>query len=426
MIMPVFVEYLGEECLVGQIDTQPASGEGFTYSDCWLAKPGAKPLSVSLPLQEERFSAQQMRPYFDGLLPEGSPRAAVARKLHVSSRSYVKILAGLGWECVGAVSFHGEEPRPAIGYAELGEADLRAIADAMTASAVWLNDETRLSLAGAQPKTALYRKEDGTWLRPIGGAPSTHILKPSHARFGDAAINEALCAKAAEFCGLSVAKVEVVRLGGVPMICSERFDRVIGGKPADLCGVAVPTRLHQEDFCQALGVVPEKKYEEGPASYLASMFDLVRIHSTQPLEDIGKLWDAVTFNYLIGNCDAHLKNYALMRSADWRELTVAPLYDLVSTYCYEGLSQELAMRVGESRKLDEVDAGSFEKAAVALSLPLDWALGRVISLVSRIVGAFDEARESLVLSGVADADAVHAKIIGGVHERAERFGENIG
>ncbi|WP_394355789.1 HipA N-terminal domain-containing protein [Adlercreutzia wanghongyangiae] len=102
MKLDIFVERSGGPLLAGSLDTQPGVGEGFTYSEQWLSLPSPHPLSLSLPLQEERFSARQVRPYFEGLLPEGRPRAAAARELHLPASSYAKILAALGWECIGA------------------------------------------------------------------------------------------------------------------------------------------------------------------------------------------------------------------------------------------------------------------------------------------------------------------------------------
>ena len=140
---------------------------------------------------------------------------------------------------------------------------------------------------------------------------------------------------------------------GAPVVCIERFDRSFDAECPSLDGLPVPRRLHQEDFCQALGIVPERKYESGGGSYLARMAQLIRGYSTRPIDDLQQLWSATVFNFVIGNFDAHLKNFALMRDASWSTLRLAPLYDLVSTACYEGLSTELPFSIGRKRRLED-------------------------------------------------------------------------
>lgn len=421
MIIEVFAHFHGEEHLVGTIDTLPGIGEGFSYAEEWLSAPDAKPISLSLPLHERRYSAREIRPFFEGLLPEGAPRSAVAKQLRISPRSYVKILDALGWECIGAVLLHGADKRPQAAYIRLDEDQLTEIATTLKDTSAWLSEETRMSLAGAQPKTALYRSNEGTWFKPIGGAPSTHILKPTHSRFADTSTNEALCTKMALRCGLDAPEVEVVELEGISLLCSTRFDRFISNGSPRLNGEIVPTRLHQEDFCQALGLAPETKYEEGHAGYASRMADLIRIHATDPIKDIEKLWNALVFNFVIGNCDAHLKNYALIRSEDWSKLSLAPLYDLMSTTSYKGLSRELAVSIGGVRNIDKVNLDAFAEEAKRLMLPRSWALDQVARIASSAEAALDAACEELASAGIGAAEIVRDKMLDDLRARIARI-----
>lgn len=420
MNVDILVERTGEKQVAGTIDTLPGIGEGFTYSRQWLDAPIPKPLSLSLPLGEDCFDARRMRPYFDGLLPEGNPRAAYARAFHVSPRSYVKLLANLAWECIGAVEVRGETERPAARYDLLGDEELAQAVGAAQSGSIWTDGQTRLSLAGAQPKLGLYRAADGSWRKPVGGAPSTHILKPAHIRFASTVVNEAICTKAANELGLRTPAVEVLDLG-TPTICIERFDRAFDGECPTLDGLPVPRRLHQEDFCQALGIVPERKYESGGESYLTRMAQLVRDYSTRPIDDLQELWSAVVFDFVIGNFDAHLKNFALIRDAGWSTLRLAPIYDLVSTACYEGLSTELPFSIGGKRRSEDIDAGRFADEARSLLLPEGWAMLRVEEISRAAAAAVEQAAANLESSGVASAAEVATLIVAGMRDRIARL-----
>ena len=405
MELNVYVEYLGRELLAGTIDTSQAENEGFQYSNEWLESGPNRPLSLSLPLQQQRFGARQIRPYFDGLLPEGTTRSSIARQLHVSSRAYVKILAGIGWECIGAVSIHGEGARPKQGYEKLSEESFNEIIASLVKAGAWEDGQTRFSLAGAQPKVSLYREPSSAstnasnWFKPVGGAPSTHIIKPASPRFSDAATNEALCTIAAGKCGIDVPNVKLFE-GEIPCICTQRFDRAFDSNCNTVDGLPVPHRLHQEDFCQALGIVPEHKYEEGgQMNYLAKAAQLIRNFSTDILGDLTNLWDRVVFAYLTGDCDVHLKNIAIIRNADWTQIHLAPAYDLISTAQYSGLSQDMAFGIGGVRNIEKIDLECFLREADKLNLSKDWAHKRIQNLVSTVIPALEQTTSEMKNQG---------------------------
>lgn len=400
MKIGVYAEKNGVSLKAGTIETTPGSGESFAYDEEWLSAPNAKPLSITLSLQTDPFPAKKTRPYFEGLLPEGAARSALASRLHVSYAAYVKLLNAVGRECIGAISLQGPAETSVDGYSKADAKILEKLVQQSYPTAAETSERTRFSLAGSQAKIALYRGPDGTWYEPSGLAPSTHILKPAGSRFPDSAANEFICTLAAKRLGISVPNVELLDADG-PIVCTERFDRDFSKPTRQLNGMPVPARLHQEDFCQATGTVPEQKYEEGSIRYLDKMVNLIDSASTNPIADLQKLWDIIAFNYLIGNCDAHLKNFALLRDASWSELRLAPAYDLICTSRYSGLSRRMAMSIGQAHTLDDVTAKSFEQLAESMRLPLGRTMARLGKLAESAENAAEQALASAEAGGIS-------------------------
>lgn len=419
MKLEVYAERVGSSLHVGTIETTPGAGESFTYCSEWLSDPAARPLSVTLPLRPEPFPAKKMRPYFEGLLPEEGARRALASRVRVSYASYVKLLNAVGRECIGAVSLQGPGETPEDGYTRIDADMLERLASQGFSVAAATSERARFSLAGSQAKVALYRGSDGAWYEPSGLAPSTHILKPATGRYEDAAANEAVCTIAAGRLGIDAPRVELLEAGR-PIICTERFDRDFSSTVRLIDGMPAPVRLHQEDFCQATGTVPEHKYEEGGICYLDKVVSLLGDVSTDPISDLWKLWDIVAFNYLIGNCDAHLKNIALIRDDSWRNLRLAPAYDLVCTAAYDDLSRRMAMSLGRSHLLDDVDASSFEALAETMMLPKDRAMARLLDLASSIGAAIEQALTVVESEGVSCGE-LGERILRVAKENAERL-----
>jgi serine/threonine-protein kinase HipA len=197
----------------------------------------------------------------------------------------------------------------------------------------------RLSLAGAQGKLAL-KIEGGRFFLPIDGAPSSHIIKPGNPHFSGLVENEYFCMRLAAQSGLETAPVEIRTVGSIRVLQVERYDRrrLPDGRLE---------RIHQEDFCQALGIPPELKYQQEGGPNLQRCFELIRSISTIPGPDLLRLFDAVVFNVLIGNNDAHGKNFSFLREQN--SVRLAPFYDLVSTQAYPDLAHEMAMKLGGER-----------------------------------------------------------------------------
>jgi len=366
---------------VGTIKTLPAYEEQFTYAESFMAAHPQSRLSLSLPQQEEPFVSRQTRPYFKNLLPEGAALDAVARQLEVSSTSYLQILGKLGDECIGAVVIGGSgEPDPS-GYLRITRDELAAFALREADGMAQLQAASRLSLAGAQSKMGVRARLGDSgfeYLLPHGSAASTHILKTANRRFEQLSENEHCCMRLAAACGIRVPRthVDVVR-EGIPLFLAERYDRVVDGEPETV------RRLHQEDFCQALGLLPERKYERPGGSHLKSCADLIARNSARPAEDLRQLVALMAFNVMVGNCDAHLKNLSLLCDESWSRRILAPAYDLVSTVVYEGLDRHFSMRVGSASKVDEIRRADFGEAAGEVSM----TRRAVLAIVDDVVGA---------------------------------------
>jgi serine/threonine-protein kinase HipA len=351
---------------VGRLVQDDGGQMVFDYADGWLTSGRAAPLSQSLPLRAKRFRNKECRGYFAGVLPEESKREIIARNLGISARNDYAMLERIGGECAGAVTFMpAGQPLPARepGYRKLSQEELVAIIRELPLRPLLAGEKgVRLSLAGAQDKVAI--RVDGREIcLPLGNAASTHILKPAVERFEGLVHNESFCMKLATAAGLPTAPVEIGSVEGLEYLLVERDDRYHRIGPD---GAQLVERLHQEDFCQALGIVSEHKYQKEGGPTLKQCFGLVRSVSSAPVLDLRHLLDAVIFNWLVGNNDAHGKNFSLLYTGIGTgrvETRLAPLYDIVSTVAYPELSGEMAMRIGDQYSSEGVTPKDFEKLA---------------------------------------------------------------
>jgi serine/threonine-protein kinase HipA len=375
----------------GQLVQDDGGQMSFTYAESWLNRPGATPLSQSLPLKRERFSRNECRGFFGGILPEEAKREIIARNLGISVRNDYAMLEQIGGECAGAVTFipAGEKPpEQHYGYRKLSPGELAAILRELPKRPLLAGDEgIRLSLAGAQDKVAV-RIEGNDISLPLGGAPSTHILKPAVERFNGVVFNEALCMKLAAAAGLSAAGVETRSVDGLDYLLVERYDRTHRQTES---GPPVLDRLHQEDFCQAMGIVSETKYQKEGGPSLKQCFGLLREVSSAPVVDLARLLDAVIYSYLVGNNDAHGKNFSLLYHGVGTanlDIRLAPSYDIVSTIYYPELSQTMAMKIGGEYSSEKVLPKNFEQLAEEAGLGKPLVKQRVPELAEIVLAAF--------------------------------------
>ena len=401
--------------LVGQL-TQDRHGElGFVYSPDWLQREDAPPLSASLPKRTEPYTRRGCRPFFGGLLPEEGQRKAAAQALGVSSGNDFALLDKLGGDVAGALQLlpPGEPPQqgPHSGQPPklLDEAGLIRVLDSLPTRPLLAGEEgLRLSLAGSQSKVPVVLVE-GEVALPSPGQPTTHILKPAIARFPGTTENEAFVMRLAAAIGLDVACVEPRVVRDRTFLLVARYDR---SKDAD----GHVRRIHQEDFCQALGINPERKYagEGGPT--LKDGFALLRQVALRPAVEVLKLLAAAIFNLIVGNADAHGKNFAILYDEGGPRL--APLYDLLATVAYPELSPRLAMKIGRRSTLAEMDARGWEVFAKDTVLGLSLVRRRVAEIS---VAVKDQAEEVAVGLMQSELDGqVLSRIAEMVASRAER------
>jgi serine/threonine-protein kinase HipA len=376
-------------------------------------------LSQSLPLRTKRFNRKECHGYFAGILPDEAKREIIARNLGISARNDYAMLERIGGECAGAVTFipAGQAlPERNYGYRKLSAEELAAILKELPKRPLLAGDEgIRLSLAGAQDKVAV-RLEHGEVCLPLGGAPSTHILKPAVERFDSVVFNEALCMKLAAAAGLPAAPVETMNVNGLDYLLVERYDRIHKQRPD---AEPVLERLHQEDFCQAQGMDSEHKYQREGGPSLKQCFGLLRAVSSAPAVDLARLLEAVIYNYLVGNNDAHGKNFSLLyRGAGTAnpETRLAPLYDVVSTVYYPELSRDMAMKIGGEYSSERVTARNFEQLAEEAGLGKPLVRSRVADMAERVIAA---------LAQVEIAHPVAEKVAGLIRRRSERVRDSF-
>lgn len=351
----------------------PEGRLSFRYHPDWLANPTAMALSCSLPLQAEPFDDHAARPFFANLLPEGQLRRLIAQQFQVSRQNDFALLAAIGGECAGAITFLPKDAAPPTDHSGdvqwLDEPALAILIDELPRRPMLAGqDGLRLSLAGAQDKLPVVFDGQRVGL-PLGGYPSTHILKPPIHSVDNSVINEGFCLALARALQLSVADAQVREAEGRRFLLVTRYDRLPSTQ-------GQPSRLHQEDLCQALGVVPELKYQNEGGPDLPACFDLLRRVTRPSAPQVLRLLDYVILNALVGNHDAHAKNFSLLYAGSSRKAApiLAPLYDVLSTAIYPSLTPKMAMKLGSKYKFSEVEARHWQQFAEAAGLA--WAQTR--------------------------------------------------
>jgi serine/threonine-protein kinase HipA len=371
-------------------------GPRFTYDPAWIAA-SRPPLSQALPLSGPPLPGA-VHAFFGGLLPEGEPRRLIARRLGVSERNDFALLAAIGGDTAGAITL----APPDAATHRAGRRDVDWLDGGQLAELIatlpdrpMLADEdgdVRLSLAGAQDKLPVVLADDRVGIT-AGRTPSTHILKMPITRFPGTVVNEAFCLMLGRFLGVPTVDAWPRRAGDRPYLLVRRYDRE---RQAD----GSVARLHQEDFCQALAIPSERKYEVEGGPSLADCFTLVRQATTVPAAHTLVLLDAVGLNFLVGNHDAHGKNFSLLRSPERTEL--APFYDVLSTTAYPGLARKAAMGIGGERRPDYVRRRHLDRLCEEAGLG-GAAVRRRLSAIAREAPAAARAvRAGLVVDGWDD------------------------
>lgn len=376
-----------------------------TYDDTWRFSNDSFPASLSLPLARGAHADDSIRPFLQGLLPDNpAVLDAWGKRFQVSPRNPFDLIKHVGEDCAGALQFVRPERLDMILSGELDSLlpldeenlEKRIAALKSQSRAVPVEIEGRFSLAGAQTKDALYQK-DGRWFVPGGRIPSTHILKPEIDEFEHHAINEHFCLELAAACGFPAASSSMISIGAGRVLCVKRYDRHLGSSGEIL-------RIHQEDACQALGRSPGLKYQADGGPSAAEIAGLLGRFSDDSTDDVLRFVMTLAFNWIIAGTDAHSKNYSLLH-ARGSAMRLAPLYDLASWLPYErdpnSRKVKLAMKIGGTYRLHEIDGGQWRKWADEAGLSGNGVIELVNMTVRRVLESLPALRDSML----ADHDA---------------------
>ena len=351
-----------EQTRVGSLSINDRRLFSFQYSKEWVTSPDAFQISISLPMQEYVISNDNVKSFFSNLLPESAVRILIAKQLGISDKNDFMLLKRIGGECAGAITILPEAEIPEspnqYTYRFLSDEQVTDLIKDIPRRPLLAGQEgIRISLAGAQEKLALFYK-DPLFYIPENGAPSNFILKPNMSHFQFSIENECFCMMLANAVGLSVPPVMIFRKEGQKVLLIKRYDRILDND--------IPKRLHQEDFCQAMGLSHELKYQAEGGPGLKACFGLVRSYSANPIKDFQQLMQWVFFNYLIGNMDGHAKNLSFIYKA--KQIRLAPFYDMLCTDIYDDLSQKLAMKIGGENRPEWIMERHWERFAEGIKI----------------------------------------------------------
>ena len=349
-------------------------GVGFTYDPSWLENPKAFPISTTMPLRDETFDDQFATPWFANLLPEERQLERVGRLLGRSTGDVYGLLEEIGQDTAGALSIGGPELREAGRYSELTEAELAAAIDRLPSRPMLVGEEgVTMSLAGVQTKMAV-AVFNGKISLCFNGAPTTHILKPEGSLYAMPE-NELLCLRVGAKIGLTVPNASIGRAKGKRYLLVERYDR-------EIIAPSKVIRRHQEDFCQALGFYPTQKYETDGGPNLADLYRVVSEHSSLAVADRLKLLDMVIFGCCIGDTDRHAKNYSHLIGP--RPVRLAPAYDLLTALLYEGITRNMAMKIGGKNRAAYIEERHWRRFAEEVGLAPAKTVQQVKNLAANV------------------------------------------
>jgi serine/threonine-protein kinase HipA len=328
--------------LVGELTEDDNEHFKFKYTSQWLENEKAFSLSLALKLDRCAYGHLETKSFFENLLPEGELREILESHSNLSIHSEFDFLKAFGVDCAGAFTISMDSRHAGALNRDKKEIKLTTLYKYLerkqSLTDVIVNQHgARFSLAGAQDKFPVICAQDKLYI-PLGGEPTTHILKPCvrhHKDTEDTPYNEYFCMSLAKKVGLVVPSVTLIQ-GGFPLYLVERFDRKIKGGEV--------SRIHQQDFCQARGITSRKKYESDGGPSLASNYKLIEENSALPLLDLKQYLNWMWFNLFIGNNDCHSKNLSFICSEGG--LRLSPFYDLLSTSIYKELSQQFTYKVG--------------------------------------------------------------------------------
>jgi serine/threonine-protein kinase HipA len=411
--LPVYFE----QRRVGAIKVDK-NGPSFTYDSGWIGLRGAFPISTTMPLRADRIISDVFLPWAANLLPESEQLRTLGQLLGMARTDVIGLLAAIGGDTAGAISFGQPGRTDTFQWRVVDkEEDLERLINELPNKPFLVGEEgVSMSLAGVQTKLAVSIDGNGQICIPMNGSPSTHILKPDATRLWGSVQNEAFCLGLARRLKIPTPNITTGRAGNRTYLLVERYDRMTGGGRW--------RRLHQEDFCQALGKPPSAKYEvnhtgtRGPA--LTDMFEVTRRHL--PPSDIVRLLDMVVFNVLACNTDAHAKNYSILIRGNG--VSLAPMYDVMCGEVFDGVTNNLAQRVAGKNRGDHLKGRHWQRFARDCGLNPKQVLERVGTLAKAVIAEAREA-EAEVIAMPAGEHVVLGQTRAAIERRAHRVLEQL-
>jgi serine/threonine-protein kinase HipA len=433
---------------VGEWTTLRTGNPVFRHEASWVQSSSARALSLSIPITADReVRGEAVDYYFDNLLPDSAEiRRRIRTRFQTRSTDAFDLLSAIGRDCAGAVQLLPPNQTPEgwnrIAAKPLSDAEVAAMLRDVTVSAplgAEEQNEFRFSLAGAQEKTALLRMS-GRWFKPTGATPTTHILKLPlglvgnfQGDFSDSVENEWLCGQLLREFGLPVAESEVASFGGQRVLVVRRFDRRWSGVTAEEThrrsfkpkrGTWI-TRLPQEDFCQASGLPPTKRYESEGGPSIQSALALLS-GSASPDDDQTTFLLAQLSFWLLAAIDGHGKNFSIFQQRGG-SYTLTPLYDVLSAWPVIGHRRnelpleraKLAMAIRGRKphyRLDEITGRHWRELSERVGVANLW--DRMQALVAETLAAFDKVEARLPSNF---PERVYSQIRSGVLSQSRRF-----
>lgn len=416
--------------LVGHLSKEPGGGIVFRYAESWLTRDRGIPVSLSLPLRGEAYSGAPVTAFFENLLPDSAAlRRRVAEKVRAAGTDSYSLLSRIGRDCVGALQFMPEDEDIAgdtthIEGQPVSDRDIEKLLTNLAQAPLGLGDDQdfRISVAGAQEKTALLYHE-GKWWKPHGTTPTTHIFKTSLGRLpngldlSNSVENEFYCLKLIAAFGLPVNAAKMRRFGKTRALVIERFDRTwtMDGRLL---------RIPQEDCCQALSIAPARKYQSEGGPGMVDILTLLKGSDT-PAEDQRTFLKAQILYWLMGATDGHAKNFSLFLGPAGR-FYLTPVYDVLTAQPSLKARQilkkqmKLAMFVGDSRhyRMDYIQGRHFIQTAVKAGLPAALAQEVLADVAERAKSALQAVEKHLPSDF---PEEIHASVQRGFTERLARI-----
>ena len=382
----------------------------FVYDSEYVKSPMNEQLSHSVPIRAEPYSHEEIEPFLSGLLPDDIIRTRLGRILQIPRENTFAFLKAIGGDCAGAIAFFhkGDEPvEDAPRYRRLSNEEAGLILDNLERRPLDIGEDGfRISGAGAQDKLIACRRDGAVWL-PLEGTPSTHIIKTAIRDYPDSVENECFAMRLAEACGLDAAKCDIVEIGGKRRYICERYDR-------EICDGRT-VRLHQEDFCQILRIDPKRKYESLGGPGIADSMKLMRDLSLSAADTLEFL-RRIIFTFLIGNGDAHGKNYSVLYIG--RKTRLAPMYDIMSTAIYPEISKRMAMKIDGEYAFKWITRAKFLRMADKLGISPRMMAKELDRMCARLLDKAPLVRAKLERRFPS---STYARICEGIVNRAEQI-----